>query len=94
MTSKYIKHLFTTILILTSVVCFAQEPKSVKKRQKILDKQEEAKQKAHEEAMEEGRKRHMNIQTKKTKKRMKKNAKKSKGLNSKKKKFFIFRWFS
>lgn len=78
---KLYKYFVTIFLIAFSISAFSQ--KSVKKREKVIAKQKEAKKKASEQASDEGRKRHLNIQTRKTKKRMKKNAKRSKGMRRK-----------
>jgi len=91
---RRIKYLFTIIAILASVSLFSQETKMIKQRKKQLEKQEQAKEKAQEKGREEGLKRHKKIQSKETQKRMKKTAKKNKNYHNKKKKFFLFRWFS
>ena len=94
---RVFKYLITVLLISLSISAFSQETKMVKKRKKILEKQEQEKEKAQEKAIKDGKKRHLNIQTKKTKKRMKKQAKKSKALNNRrqgKKKSFFARIFT
>lgn len=89
---KGIKYIIALLFVVFSVTAFSQETKMVKNRKKILEKQEQEKEKAMEKSIEEGKKRHMNIQTKAVKKRMKKQRKKSERLNrqraGKKKSFF------
>ena len=94
---RVFKYILTVVLISVSISVFSQETKMVKNRRKILEKQEQEKEKAQEKGLEDGKKRHLNIQTKKTKKRMKKQAKKSKALNNRrqgKKKSFFARIFT
>jgi len=84
------------VLIILSVSVFSQETKMIKNRKKILEKQEQEKEKAQEKAIEGGKKRHLNIQTKETKKRMKKHAKKTEADNNRrqgKKRSFFARIF-
>ncbi|OFZ01943.1 MAG: hypothetical protein A3K10_04885 [Bacteroidetes bacterium RIFCSPLOWO2_12_FULL_31_6] len=90
------KYILTIALISVSVTVFSQETKVVKNRKKILEKQEQEKEKAQEKSIEEGKERHLNIQTKETKKRMKKNAKKTEAANKRrqgKKRSFFARIF-
>ena len=91
------KNILTVILITVSISVFSQKTRTVKKRRKILEKQEQEKEKAQEKGLENGKKRHLNIQTKKTKKRMKIQARRSKALNKRrqgKKGSFFIRIFS
>ncbi|MCO6499703.1 MAG: hypothetical protein J5I47_04895 [Vicingus serpentipes] len=75
---KVFRHLLTVALIAFSITAFSQETKQVKKRRKVLEKQEEEKDKAQEDSIKEGKERHLNIQSKEVKKRIKKNAKRDK----------------
>jgi hypothetical protein len=70
------------------------EPKSVTKRKKQLERQEEDKKKRGEKAHEKGIEKHKKIQTKETRKRMKQSQKKSNRVNNNRKEFFLKRWFS
>ena len=91
---RVFKYIVTIALIIVSVSAFSQETKMIKNRKKILEKQEQAKEKAQEQAIENGKKRHLNIQTKETKKRMKKHAKKTEADNNRrqgKKRSFLAR---
>ena len=86
----------TTIFLL---FCFTnalaqKEPKSVRKRQEQLERQEAEKKRLGEKAHEEGVEKHMKIQTKETRKRMKKNKRKAKRHNDNRNEFFLKRWFS
>jgi len=93
---RRIKYILSVLLIIVTVVSCKQNATSTKGRKKVLEKQEQEKEKAMEDSIKEGKKRHMNIQTKAVKKRMKKQKKKSERLNrqrSGKKKSFFARIF-
>ena len=51
------KYILTIALISVSVTVFSQETKVVKNRKKILEKQEQEKEKAQEKSIEEGKER-------------------------------------
>lgn len=93
---KHLMHVIciTTLLLMVSVTFAQKEPRSVRKRQEQLDKQEEVKKREGEKAHQEGIEQHMRIQTKETRKRMKKNKRKSKRVNDNRNEFFLKRWFS
>ncbi len=59
------KYILTIALISVSITVFSQETKVVKNRKKILEKQEQEKEKAQEKSIEEGKKRHLNRRPKK-----------------------------
>jgi len=81
---------FLSLIVMTS--CRSSQ---AHKHQKQIDKTKAERKKETEVQYQSAVKRHQNIQTKETKKRMKKTQKRSGNINkSKKKQFFLKRWFS
>lgn len=69
-------------------------PKSVKKRQKQLNKEKARKEKEQKKKEEALRKRHMKIQSKETRKRMKQTKRKSDNINDNKRDNWLIRLFT